>query len=158
MATRKIVELGNETLRKKSKPVVSFDSSLASLLDDMKTTMVEKTGMGIAAAQVGVLRRAVIVETEPGEYLEIVNPTILKTKGKVKKSEGCLSVPGFYTDVERPKYVKIEAFDRNGQKFEFEGEDYVARCICHEIDHLDGVLFVDLTDEGKSYKTKKGVN
>ncbi len=158
MATRKIVELGNETLRKKSKPVVSFDSSLASLLDDMKTTMVEKNGMGIAAVQVGVLRRAVIVETEPGEYLEIVNPTILKTKGKVKKSEGCLSVPGFYTDVERPKYVKIEAFDRNGQKFEFEGEDYVARCICHEIDHLDGVLFVDLTDEGKSYKTKKGVN
>ena len=80
MATRKIVELGNETLRKKSKPVVSFDSSLASLLDDMKTTMVEKNGMGIAAVQVGVLRRAVIVETEPGEYLEIVNPTILKTK------------------------------------------------------------------------------
>lgn len=158
MATRKIVELGNETLRKKSKPVVSFDGSLASLLDDMKTTMVEKNGMGIAAVQVGVLRRAVIVEIEPGEYLEIVNPTILKTKGKVKNSEGCLSVPGFYTDVERPKYVKIEAYDRNGQKFEFEGEDYVARCICHEIDHLDGVLFVDLTKEGKDYKNKKGVN
>lgn len=157
MAVRKIVELGNDTLRKKSKPVINFNEDLWELLDDMQKTMVERRGMGIAAVQVGVLRRALIVEIDSKKYLEIINPTILATKGKVCDSEGCLSVPGFFTDVTRPKYVKIEAFDRNGNKFEFEAEDYVARCICHEIDHLDGVLFVDLTKEGKDYKKSKGV-
>ncbi|MBE7075907.1 MAG: peptide deformylase [Clostridiales bacterium] len=157
MATRKIVVIGSDTLRKKSKPVVDFDESLAKLLDDMKQTMIERNGVGIAAVQIGVLRRAVIIEIESGEYLEIVNPKIVKTKGKVKGAEGCLSVPNFFTDVERPKYVKIVAQDRNGQEFEFEAEDYIARCICHELDHLDGVLFVDLTDEGKTYKKQKGV-
>ena len=101
MATRKIVTLGNVTLRKKSKPVVDFDESLAVLLDEMKATMIEKKGVGIAAVQVGVLRRAVIVEIEPKEYLEIINPQIIKTKGKVADTEGCLSVPGFFCDVER---------------------------------------------------------
>lgn len=158
MAVRKIVEIGNETLRKKSKPVVSFDDFLHTLLDDMKVTMLEKNGMGISAVQVGVLRRAVIVEIAPNDYLEIINPIIIKKRGKVVGSEGCLSVPGFYSDVERPKYVKILAYDRNGKQFEFEGEDYVARCICHELDHLDGVLFVDLNDEGKTFKKQKGVN
>ena len=157
MASRKIVTLGSETLRKKSKPVVDFDKSLADLLDDMKQTMIEKNGVGIAAVQVGVLRRAVIVETEEDKFLEIINPEILTTKGKVCGDEGCLSVPGFFTKVERPKYVKIKAFDRNGKEFEFEAEDYIARCICHEIDHLNGVLFVDYTEEGKNYKKSKGV-
>ncbi len=157
MAVRKIVVLGSDTLRKKSKPVVAFDEDLESLLDDMKKTMVEKRGMGIAAVQVGVLRRAVIVEVADKEYLEIINPTILETKGKVCDSEGCLSVPGFFTDVTRPRHVKIEAFDRKGKKFEFEADDYVARCICHEIDHLDGILFVDHTKEGREYKKSKGV-
>lgn len=157
MAVRKIVELGNDTLRKKSKPVINFDEDLGSLLDDMKKTMVERRGMGIAAVQVGVLRRAVIVEIDDKKYLEIINPTILETKGKVCDSEGCLSVPGFFADVPRPKYVKIEAYDRSGKKFQFEGEDYVARCICHEIDHLDGILFVDHTKEGRAYKKSKGV-
>lgn len=152
MALRKIVVLGSETLRKKSKPVVAFDEALGELLDDMKTTMIEKRGVGISAVQVGVLRRAIVIELDEGEYLEVINPQIIKTRGKVKNSEGCLSVPGFFCDVERPKYVKISAFDRHGQPFEFEAKDYLARCVCHEIDHLNGVLFVDLTDEGREYK------
>lgn len=157
MSTRKVVVLGNETLRKKSKPVVEFDESLGALLDDMKTTMIEKKGMGISAVQVGVLRRAIVIDLGDDEFLEIINPEIVKAKGKVTDSEGCLSVPGFYCDVTRPRYVKISAFDRHGKPFEFEGEEYVARCICHEIDHLNGVLFVDLTDEGKQYKKEHGV-
>lgn len=156
MTTRRIVVLGNDTLRKKSKPVVVFDENLGELLDDMKATMLSKKGMGISAVQVGVLRRAIVIELEPGQYLEIINPEIVKTKGKVTDSEGCLSVPGFYCDVARPRYVKISAFDRYGKPFEFEGEDYVARCICHEIDHLNGILFVDLTEEGKEYKKSHG--
>ncbi len=157
MAIRNIVILGNATLRKKSKPVTSFDQSLGILLDDMKATMIEKKGVGISAVQVGVLRRAIVVETEPGKYLEIINPEIVKTKGKVKDTEGCLSIPGFYCDVPRPRYVKITAQDRHGKTFEFEAEDYIARCVCHEIDHLNGVLFVDLTEEGREYKKEHGV-
>ena len=157
MASRKIVTLGSDTLRKKSKPVIDFDKSLFDLLDDMKQTMIEKNGVGIAAVQVGVLRRAIIVELDEDNFLEIINPEIIKTKGKVCNNEGCLSVPGFFTKVERPKYVKIKAFDRNGKEFEFEAEDYIARCICHEIDHLNGILFVDYTEEGKNYKKSKGV-
>ncbi len=157
MATRKIVTLGNETLRKKSKPVTAFDDSLGILLDDMKATMIEKKGVGISAVQVGVLRRAIVIEIEPEEYLEIINPEIVKTKGKVTNSEGCLSIPGFYCDVPRPRYVKIVAQDRHGKPFEFEAEDYIARCVCHEIDHLNGILFVDLTEEGREYKKEHGV-
>ena len=157
MSTRKIVTIGSETLRKKSKLVTDFDKSLAELLEDMKQTMIEKNGVGIAAVQVGVLRRAIIVEIEEDNFLEIINPEIIKTKGNVCGNEGCLSVPGFFTEVERPKYVKIKAYDRNGKPFEFEGEEYIARCICHEIDHLNGVLFVDYTEEGKNYKKSKGV-
>ena len=157
MTTRKIVKIGNETLRKKSKPVVAFYESLAELLDDMKTTMIEKKGVGIAAVQVGVLRRAIVIDLGDEEFLEIINPEILKRRGHVKDNEGCLSVPGFFCDVERPKYVKISAFNREGQAFEFEAKDYIARCVCHEMDHLDGILFVDLTDEGKEYKKEQGV-
>lgn len=157
MATRKIVTLGNETLRKKSKPVTAFDDSLGILLDDMKATMIEKKGVGISAVQVGVLRRAIVIEVEPEEYLEIINPEIVKTKGKVTNSEGCLSIPGFYCDVPRPRFVKIVAQDRHGNPFEFEAEDYIARCVCHEIDHLNGILFVDLTEEGREYKKEHGV-
>lgn len=157
MASRKIVVLGSETLRKKSKPVIDFDESLAELLEDMKTTMVEKRGMGISAVQVGVLRRAVVVETDKDEYLELINPEIVKTKGRSTESEGCLSVPGFYCDITRPRFVRVKAFDRKGEEFEFEAEDYIARCICHELDHLNGVLFVDLTKEGQKYKKEQGV-
>ena len=157
MAIRNIVEIGNEVLRKKSKPVVDFDESLGELLDDMRQTMIERKGMGISAVQIGVLRRALLVEVEKDNIVEIINPEIIEVRGKTFASEGCLSVPGFYTKVERPKYVRIEAYDRNGKKFFFEGEDYVAKCICHEIDHLNGVLFVDYTKAGQDYKKKKGV-
>jgi len=157
MAVRNIVKIGSDTLRKKSKLVSNFDEDLAELLDDMKKTMIERKGVGLAAVQVGVLRRAIVIEIEPNKYLEIINPVIIEKKGKVVDSEGCLSIPNFYTDVPRPRYVKIEAFDRNGNKFEFEAEDYIARCVCHEIDHLDGVLFVDLTKDGINYKKSKGV-
>ncbi len=158
MARRNVVTIGNEILRKKSKPVVDFDQSLWDLLDDMKQTMIETRGVGIAAVQVGVLRRAIVIATQPKQYLEIINPQIIKTRGKAVDVEGCLSVPNFYCDVERPKYVKIIAQDRNGQPFEFEAKDYLARCVCHELDHLEGVLYVDLTEEGKMYKKQKGVN
>ncbi len=158
MSVRKIVTLGNKTLRKISKPVVDFDQSLFELLDDMKTTMLEKRGVGISAVQVGVLRRAIVIQLDDDEFLEIINPEIIKTRGKVNESEGCLSVPGFYCDVERPKYVKISAYNRNGEPFVFEAKDYIARCVCHEIDHLNGVLFVDLTDEGRAYKLEHEVN
>lgn len=158
MTTRKIVTLGNATLRKKSKPVQEFDEKLWQLLDDMKATMIERKGMGISAVQVGVLRRAVVIELDEGEYLELINPQIVQKKGKVCASEGCLSVPGFYTDVTRPKYVKVLAQDRNGKNFEFEGTEYIARCICHELDHLDGVLFVDLTPEGQAYRDRHEKN
>lgn len=154
MSVRNIIKIGNATLRKKSKPVTSFDEDLSTLLDDMKKTMIEKKGVGIAAVQVGVLRRAIIIEVEENEYLELINPEILKTKGSVKDSEGCLSIPDFYCDVKRPKYVLVKAFDRKGREFTFEAKDYLARCVCHEIDHLDGILFVDYTDEGKKYRSR----
>lgn len=157
MMTKKVVKIGSETLRKVSKPVVEFNQELGELLDTMKNTMIEKNGVGISAVQIGVLRRAIVIELDEGKYLEIINPEIIKKRGKVSGSEGCLSVPGFYCKIPRPKYVKISAFDRNGKPFEFEAEDYIARCVCHEIDHLDGILFVDLTDEGKEYKRQMGV-
>lgn len=157
MAVRKIVTIGNETLRKISKPVTDFNKDLWSLLDDMKATMLLRHGVGIAGVQVGVLRRVIVIELEQDKYLEIINPQIIKTKGEVKGNEGCLSVPDFYTEVYRPKYVKISAVDRHGKSFEFEAKDYIARCICHEIDHLNGILFVDLTKEGQEYKKQKGV-
>ena len=154
MSVRNIIKIGNATLRKKSKPVTSFDEELATLLDDMKKTMIEKGGVGIAGVQVGVLRRVIVVEADENEHLELVNPEILKTKGSVKDSEGCLSIPDFYCDVKRPKYVLVKAFDRKGKEFTFEAKDYLARCVCHEIDHLDGILFVDYTEEGKRYREK----
>ncbi len=157
MSIRKIVIMGNETLRKKSKPVVDFDQDLHSLLDDMKQTMIERHGVGIAAVQVGVLRRAIVVEIAENEFLEIVNPEIVRTKGSVTDQEGCLSVPNFYCEVPRPKQIEIKAQDRDGKPFMFCAKDYIARCICHEIDHLNGILFVDLTEEGKNYKKQKGV-
>ena len=114
--------------------------------------MIEKGGVGISAVQVGVLRRAIVLEAEEGKYLELINPEIVKTRGSVTDSEGCLSVPDFFCDVTRPKYVKVKAYDRYGKEFSFEAKDYIARCVCHEIDHLNGILFVDYTDEGKNYR------
>lgn len=146
MAIREIVIQGDPVLTKKCHPVTKFDGKLADLLDDMKETLAKANGLGLAAPQVGILRRAVIVVNEEGEMLELVNPEILETKGAIEGLEGCLSVPGKYGYVTRPAWVKVKAQDRNGEWFEVEGIDMVARCYCHELGHLDGHLYVELTD------------
>lgn len=142
MAIRKLLHDGDPTLRKKSKPVKDFDDDLDTLLDDMKETMHANDGMGLAAVQVGVLRRVVIVEAN-GMFVELINPEIVKTEGEDIDSEGCLSVPNFHGKVKRPYKVTVKAYDRYGYPFEITGEKYFARCVCHEVDHLDGILFVD---------------
>lgn len=142
MAIRRIRKYGDAILRKKSKPVEVFDDRLATLLDDMAETMVAANGVGLAAPQVGVLRRVVVVDTGDG-LVELVNPEIIGTQGEVVDVEGCLSIPEVAGEVARPKRVKVRAYDRHGKMFEIEGEDLLARAFCHEIDHLEGTLFVD---------------
>jgi len=142
MAIRKIRKYGDEILRKKSKPVEVFDSRLAMLLDDMAETMRNAEGVGLAAPQIGVLRRVVVVDVGDG-LLELVNPEIIEEQGEVIDVEGCLSIPEVSGEVARPQKVKVRAYDRNGKTFEIEGEDLLARAFCHEIDHLNGILFVD---------------
>lgn len=142
MAIRNIVQMGDPTLRKKSFEVTDFGEKLHVLLDDMKDTLIKAEGAGLAAPQVGVLRRVFIVSVDD-KYFECVNPVIVKTQGKQKGQEGCLSVSGKYGVVERPLKVTVEAFDRFGKKFKVEAEGFLARAFCHENDHLDGVLYVD---------------
>lgn len=154
MATRKILIIGDETLRKKSKPVEKFDERLAELIDDMYDTMKENHGAGISAVQVGVLRRVFITEAD-GKKIEFVNPVIRKKRGKNKSIEGCLSVPGKSGKVTRPKIVEVEAFDRFGNKFIHTAENFEAKAVCHEYDHLEGVLYVDLIDDNDISKDKK---
>lgn len=144
MGLRKIREIGDSCLNKKCREVEKFDSRLHTLLDDMKETLVLANGVGLAAPQVGILRRVVVIDLgEEGGMLELVNPVITHTEGSVTDVEGCLSVPGKAGEVERPKKATVKAFDRNGNPFEFTGEDLYARCICHECDHLDGILYVE---------------
>ena len=142
MALRKILTDGNPTLNKKSRPVTSFDERLATLIDDMKETMVEANGVGLAAPQVGVLRRVVVVDTGE-EIVELVNPRVMEESGEQDGLEGCLSVPGRYGLVKRPNVVKVEAQDRHGDWYEYEGEELIARCFCHELEHLDGHLYTE---------------
>ena len=142
MALRKVVKIGEEILRKKSKPVKDFDEDLAQLLDDMRNTMNENDGMGLAAPQVGVLRRVIIVDVN-NAFIELINPEIISQKGEDIEEEGCLSVGNFRGRVKRPYKITVQAYDRFGFPFTLTGEKWLARCICHEIDHLDGVLFVD---------------
>ena len=142
MAIRNVLKVGDSSLRKKSKPVKEFDESLWELLDDMKQTMYENNGMGLAAPQVGVLRRAVVVEVN-NAFLELINPEIISKKGEDIEEEGCLSVGNFRGRVKRPYEITIKAFDRYGYPFTLKGEKWLARCICHEVDHLDGILYVD---------------
>ena len=142
MAIRNIVTTENEILRKISKPVKVFDENLFVLLDDMYETMTKANGCGIAAVQVGVLKRAVIVETN-GLKLELINPTIIKTIGKQIGPEGCLSVKDQHGDVERPYTVTVKAYDRYANEMVLTFSDFVAKAICHELDHLDGILFID---------------
>ena len=142
MADRKVVMMGDELLRKKSKPVRVFDEYLWDLLDDMKETMHHKNGAGLAAVQVGILKRVVIVEAN-NMFIELVNPVIVKERGEVIEEEGCLSVGTMTGRVKRPMEVTVVAQDRYGYNFTLTGEKFLARVLCHEIDHLDGVLFVD---------------
>ena len=153
MAIRKIIQIGDETLRKKSFEVTDFGEKTSQLLDDMKQTLEKAQGAGLAAVQVGVLRRIFIVDTEDG-YFEFINPEIVSVRGKQFGTEGCLSVVGKWGDVERPKNVKIRAFDRHGNKFEMLAKDFTARAVCHKYDHLDGILYVDKAVNLRS-ETKK---
>ena len=154
MALRNIREEGDSLLLKKSRPVTDFDRRLHILLDDMRETLLNADGVGLAAPQVGVLRRLVLVmdtskeELTPEEQIiELINPEIIKTSGSQEGPEGCLSVPGVYGLVKRPDYVKVRAQDRHGKTFEVEGTGLTARCFCHEIDHLDGHLFTELAEK-----------
>ncbi|MCL1988699.1 MAG: peptide deformylase [Firmicutes bacterium] len=143
MALRRIRQYGDAILKKKSKPVTNFDENLHNLLDDMWETMHEFDGLGMAAPQVGVLRRAVILETEEEKY-ELINPVIVESSGLDVKTEACLSVPNKQGDVERPVFVKVEAFDRHQNPVTIAtDDDMLTTALCHEIDHLDGVLFIE---------------
>ncbi|ADQ46507.1 peptide deformylase [Caldicellulosiruptor kronotskyensis 2002] len=142
MALRKIRTYEDEILRKKSKVVEKFDQRLCQLLDDMKDTMYEANGIGLAAPQVGVLKRAVVIDIGEGA-IELVNPEIEQVEGNAVDVEGCLSVPNVWGEVERPQKVIVKAQDRFGNEFRLEAEGLLARAVCHEIDHLDGILFVD---------------
>lgn len=146
MAIRTILTQGDPVLNKMCHPVTKFDDKLGDLLDDLKETLAKANGLGLAAPQVGILRRAVIVVDDSGKMLELVNPEIIDQKGEQDGLEGCLSVPGQWGYVKRPEWVKVKAQDRSGNWFEVEGEDITARCFCHELGHLDGHLYVELTD------------
>jgi len=143
MALRNILTKEDKTLYKTSRPVTDFNKRLHVLLDDMKETLEEANGAGLAAPQVGILRRAVVVVDQNGEMLELVNPEIIEEEGTQNGLEGCLSVPGVFGLVERPEYVKVRAYDRDGNQFEADGHGIVARAFCHEISHLDGHLFTE---------------
>ena len=149
MGIRKILKKGDISLKKKSRPITEYNARLQILLNDMRDTLAEANGVGLAAPQVGVLRRVVIVADISGEepvIYELVNPEILSEEGEQIGPEGCLSLPNIWGIVTRPEKVRVRAFDRNGQEFELEAEGLLARACCHEIDHLNGILFDSLAD------------
>lgn len=145
MGLRKILTYKEPALHKVCRPVEKFDWRLHKLLDDMADTLAEANGVGLAAPQVGILRRVVVVDTGE-QLLELVNPTLVQTDGEQTGAEGCLSVPGKYGLVKRPYYAKVRAQDRNGEWFEAEGEELIARCFCHELDHLDGIVYTEVME------------
>ena len=145
MGLRKILTDKDPALHKVCKPVVNFDNKLHKLLDDMAETLEEAQGVGLAAPQIGILRRVVIVDTGE-EILELVNPVMLETDGEQVGPEGCLSVPGKYGLVKRPYYAKVRAQDRFGDWYEVEGEELIGRCFCHELDHLDGIVYTEVME------------
>ena len=140
MAILNIIKEGDPVLRKKCRPVEEITPRILQLLDDMHDTLEKAQGVGLAAPQVGVMRRIVIVEIEDKKY-EMINPEIIETKGKQEEIEACLSVPEKFGLVKRPQWVKVRATDRNGKVYEVSGNGLMARCFCHELDHLDGVVF-----------------
>ena len=155
MGLRKILTDKDPALHKVCKPVEKFDAKLHKLLDDMRDTLIDSQGVGLAAPQIGILRRVVLVDTGD-EILELINPVLLETDGEQVGPEGCLSVPGKYGLVKRPYYAKVRAQDRNGDWYEAEGEELIGRCFCHELDHLDGIIYTEvmeryLTDEELGY-------
>lgn len=143
MAILKIVKFGDELLRKVSRPVTEITPRIITLLDDMIETMRHAEGCGLAAPQVGVLRRIAVIEVEEGKVIELINPKIIAFSGKQEEAEGCLSNPGNYSIVRRPAAVTVRALNRHGEEFEITGHELLARAICHECDHLDGKLFTD---------------
>lgn len=147
MALRKILTQGDPVLEKVCRPVEQFDQKLHWLLDDMKETLAAADGVGLAAPQIGILRRAVIVVDAQEQMIELVNPVIIHQEGSQDGWEGCLSVPNQYGQVTRPNFVTVRAQDRDGNFFEVSGEELVARCFCHELEHLEGHLFVEHTDK-----------
>lgn len=142
MAVRNIIQVGDPTLRKKSFPVTDFGEKTATLLDDMRETLKKAEGVGLAAPQVGVLRRIFIIDFE-NHYYECINPQIIEQKGKQLGDEACLSVKGKCGKVERPMKVKVKAQDREGKEFTVKAEGFLARAFCHEYDHLNGILYID---------------
>ena len=145
MGLRRILTDKDPALHKVCKPMVNFDNRLFKLLEDMKETLIDSGGVGLAAPQVGILRRVVLVDTGE-QILELINPTIIATDGEQEGPEGCLSVPGKYGLVKRPYYAKVRAQDRHGNWFEAEGEELIARCFCHELDHLDGIVYTEVME------------
>ena len=145
MGLRKILTDKDPALHKVCKPVTVFDAKLHKLLDDMRDTLIDSQGVGLAAPQVGILRRVVLVDTGE-EIIELINPEILATDGEQVGAEGCLSVPGKYGLVKRPYWAKVRAQDRYGDWYEAEGEELIARCFCHELDHLDGIIYTQVMD------------
>lgn len=148
MALRNIREDGDPILRKKARPVTEFNDRLFDLLDDMAETLFNAPGIGLAGPQVGVLRRVVVMDTGDG-LLELINPEVTSAEGEQTGEEACLSLPGLFGTVTRPKIVKVKAQNRNGEWCLYKGEDLKARCFCHEIDHLDGILYKDKLDPGE---------
>ena len=148
MALRKILTDKGPALHKVCKPVTEFDAKLHKLLDDMTETLIESGGVGLAAPQVGILRRVFLVDVgmDENEIVEFINPEIIETDGEQVGPEGCLSVPGKYGLVKRPYYAKVRAQDRNGEWFEAEGEELIGRCFCHENDHLDGIIYTEVME------------
>ena len=143
MAKLQIRKVGDEVLRKVCRPVEEITPRVLTLLDDMTETMRAADGCGLAAPQVGILRRIVVIEVEQGKVIELINPKIIATAGEQEGPEGCLSVPGRQGIVKRPKHVTVRATNRHGEVFEMSGSDLLARAFCHELDHLDGKLYID---------------
>ena len=144
MAKLKIVKVGDDVLRKKCRPVDEITPKITQLLDDMAETMRAANGVGLAAPQVGILRRIVVIEVEEGNLIELINPKIIAYAGEQDGTEGCLSVPGKWGMVKRPMHVTVRAINRHGEEFELTGSELLARAICHELDHLDGKLYIDV--------------
>lgn len=147
MAKLKIVKVGDDILRKKCRPVEEINKKTLRLLDDMAETMRDANGVGLAAPQVGILRRIVVIEVEEGNLIELINPKIIAYAGEQVGTEGCLSVPNKWGTVKRPMHVTVRATNRHGEEFEITGSELLARALCHELDHLDGKLYIDIATD-----------